>query len=57
MEEKGEGFTETIMKDIWTITRGGWKGGRKAGRSGVVGRVRRKGRKLYLNNNKRKIGT
>ena len=22
MEEKGEGFTGTVIKDIWTITRG-----------------------------------
>ena len=51
MGEKGEGFTGTIIKDIWTITMGvetgegggeGWGGG-----EGLGG----KGRKLYLNNN------
>ena len=38
MGEKGEGFTGTIIKDIWTITRRGWKRGREVGRAGVVGR-------------------
>ena len=38
MGGKGEGFTGTIIKDIWTITRRGWKRGREVGRAGVVGR-------------------
>ena len=54
MGGKGEGFTGTIIKDIWTITgRGGNEEGRWGGLGwwgGVVG----KGRKLYLNNNKKK---
>ena len=37
MGEKGEGFTGTIIKDIWTITRGVWKQGRELGRAGEVG--------------------
>ena len=52
MGEKGEGFRATIIKDIWTITRGRWKQGREVGRAGVV---EGKGRKLYLNNNKKKV--
>ena len=36
MGEKGEGFTGTIIKDIWTITRGAWKhGGGEGWGSGV----------------------
>ena len=46
MGEKGKGFTETIIKDTWTITRGGGNRGR------WWGEVGKKGRKLYLNNNK-----
>ena len=38
MGEKGEGFTGTIIKDIWTTRRGWWKWGREVGRAGVVGR-------------------
>ena len=39
MGEKGEGFTGTIIKDTWTITRGGgWKQGKEVGRAGVGGR-------------------
>ena len=34
---KGEGFAGTIIKDTWTITRGGWKQGREVGRAGVRG--------------------
>ena len=52
--EKGEGFTETIIKDTWTITRGG--GGNRGGWGGGLGSgggVGGKGRKLYLNNNKK----
>ena len=38
MGEKGEGFTGTIIKDIWTITRGGWKqGGGREGWGGAEG--------------------
>ena len=47
MGEKDEGFTGTIIKDVGTITRGSGNGG---GRWGGVGG---KGRKLYLNNNKK----
>ena len=47
MGEKGEGFTGIIIKDIWTITRRGWKQGREAGRAGWRGGVGGKGRKLY----------
>ena len=47
MGEKGKGFTETIIKDTWTITRGGGNRGR------WWGEVGKKGRKLYLNNNKK----
>ena len=52
MGENGEGFAGTIIKDTCTITRWGWKreGG---GRAAVVGRAGGKGRKLYLNNNKK----
>ena len=35
MEEKGEGFTGTIIKDIDNNKRG-WKQGREVGRGGVV---------------------
>ena len=38
MGGKGEGFTGTIIKDTWTITRGKWKQGREVERGGVVGR-------------------
>ena len=34
MGEKGEGFTGTIIKDTWTITRGG---GNRGGRWGMLG--------------------
>ena len=54
--EKGKGFIGTIIKDIWTITRGGGNG-RQVGRAGVMGRGGGKGRKLYLNNNKKKKRT
>ena len=37
MGEKGEGFTGTIIKDIWTIMWWEWKQGREVGRAGVVG--------------------
>ena len=45
MGEKGEGFTRTVIKDIRTITRGGWKQGREVGRYRVVGRGRGKRQK------------
>ena len=52
MGEKGEGFTRTIIKDIWTIhTVGGGNGGGRRGGLGWWGRVRGKGRNLYLDNN------
>ena len=35
MGEKGEGFTGTIIKDIWTITR--LRGGNREGRWGGLG--------------------
>ena len=38
MGEKGEKFTGTIIKDIRTITRAGWKQGKEVGRAGVVGK-------------------
>ena len=53
MGEKGKGFTGTIVKDTWTITRGGGNRGGKWGRLGWWGGVGGKGRKLYLNNNKK----
>ena len=31
MGEKGEGFTGTIIKDLWTITKGGRNGGGSQG--------------------------
>ena len=34
MEEKGEGFAGTIIKDTWTITKGG---GNRGGRWGEQG--------------------
>ena len=49
---KGEGLTGTIIKDIWTITRGGWKQEWGCGGLGWWGGVGGKGRKLHLNNNK-----
>ena len=36
MGEKGEGFTGTIIKDTWTITRGGVETG-EGGREGWGG--------------------
>ena len=43
MGEKGEGFTGTIIKDTWTIRRGGRKQGREVvGRAGVEGTGRGK---------------
>ena len=52
MGEKGEGLTGTITKDTWTITRGG---GNREGRWGWLGWWwGGKGRKLYLNNIKKK---
>ena len=52
--EKDEGFAGTVIKDTWTTTRRGGNG-REVGRAGVVGRGGGKGRKLYLNNNKKKL--
>ena len=51
MGEKSEGFTGTIIKDTWTITKGGGNGGRRQGELGWWRGVGGKGRKLYLNNN------
>ena len=44
--EKGEGFTGTIIKDIWTNTRRGRNRGE--GRPGVVGREGEKMHKIVL---------
>ena len=55
MGEKGEGFTRTIIKDTWTITRTGRNRGRRWGGLGLWGGVGRKGRKLYLHNNKKSV--
>ena len=54
MGEKGEGFVGTIIKDLWTITRGGGNRGGRRGWLGWWGGVGIKGRKLYLNNTKNK---
>ena len=51
MGGKDEGFTGTIIKDIWTITVGVETGGRWGGQRCWAGGG--KGRKLYLNNNKK----
>ena len=51
MGEKREGFTGTTIKDSRRITRGRETGGRWRG-LGWWGRVRGRGRKLYLTNNK-----
>ena len=55
MGDKGEGFTRTIIKDTWTITRSGGNRGRRWGGLGWCGGVGRKGRKLYLHNNKKSV--
>ena len=49
MGGKGEGFTVTIIKDIWTSTSGGGNGEGRQGGLGWWGGVGGKGRKLYLN--------
>ena len=49
---KGEGFVGTIIKDTWTITRG--QGGNRGGKWGD-GEGWGEGRKLYLNNNFKKL--
>ena len=46
--EKGEGFTGTIIKDTWTITRGVWKQGKEVGTAGVLGRFGGKRQKTVL---------
>ena len=56
MGEKGEGFTGATIKDTWTTTRGLEMGGRLGGLGWREG-VRGKGRKLYLNNNKKNFFT
>ena len=49
MGEMGEGFTGTIMKDTWTITRGwGWKQEREVGKTVVVRRGGEKRQKTVL---------
>ena len=58
MGEKGEGFTETIIKDTWTITReGGGNEGRRSGGLGWWGRVRGRGgrQKTVLEQQQQKI--
>ena len=53
--EKGEGFAGTIIKDTWTIIRGGVETGKEGVEGWDVGlRWGGKGRKLYLNSNKNK---
>ena len=53
MGGEGEVFTGITIKDTWTITKeGGNMGGRWRG-LGWWGGVEGKGRKLYLNNNKK----
>ena len=52
---KGEGFAGTIIKDTWTKTRRGGNRGGKWGGLGWWGGAGGKGRKLYLNNNKKKF--
>ena len=47
MEEKGEGFAGTMIKDTWTITRG-VETREGVGRAGVVGRGRGKRQKTVL---------
>ena len=46
--EKGEGFVGTIMKDTWTITKGGWKQGREMESAGVLGWGGEKSQKTVL---------
>ena len=53
MGRKGEAFTGTTIKDMWTIRREGGNRGRSWGGLRWWGGVGRKGRKLYLNNNKK----
>ena len=48
MGEKGVGFTGTIIKDTWTITRGVWKQGKEVGTAGVLGRFGGKRQKTVL---------
>ena len=48
MGGKGEGFTGTIIKDTWTVTKGGWKQESEVGRVGVVGRGGEKSQKTVL---------
>ena len=55
MGEKGEGFARTIIKDTWTITRGCGNSGGRWGGLGWWGGLGGKGRKLYLNNNKKML--
>ena len=57
MGGKGEGFTGTIIKDTWTITRGVRNRERRWGRLEWWGGEGGKGRKLYLNNNKKMLKT
>ena len=47
MGGKGEGFTGTIIEDIWTLM-GAWKCGREAGRTVVVRKSERKRQKTVL---------
>ena len=52
---KAWNVTWTIIKDTWTITRRGGNRGRRWGGLGLWGGVGRKGRKLYLHNNKKRV--
>ena len=51
MEERGEVFSGTTIKDTWTKPGGGWDLGREVGMA-RVGAVQGEYRQLYLNNNK-----
>ena len=55
MGEKGEGFTGTIIKDTWTVTRGRVETGEGGGEGWGGWEGWGKGRKLYSNNNKKML--
>ena len=52
--EKGEGLSETCIKDPWTKPNGGLDQGWEMGMAGVEGSDGEKWRQLCLNNNKKK---
>ena len=53
--KKGERFIITIIKDIWTKTRGWLEMGREVGRAEVVGRGGEEGQKTLLEQQQQKI--